>query len=155
MTAAQRSTAPDGTEVATQLQPVLIDLVALALNGKQAHWHVHGRQFTSVHEKLDSLVTDVRAYADSVAERIVTLGVAVDGRAHTVADMTNPFPDGFLSDDKAIGLIVEQLDQTIDRARATLGPLESTDLVSQDLVLQLLHALEKHRWMFAAQANTT
>lgn len=153
MTAPRSPIAPDGSEVATQLQPVLIDLVALALNGKQAHWHVRGRNFTPVHERLDTLVTDVRECADDIAERIVALGIAVDGRAHTVAELTTAFPDGFLSDDKVIRLIVEQLDQTIDRARATIGPLETTDPVSQDLVLQLLRILEKHRWMLDAQAN--
>lgn len=154
MTAPQSPIAPDASEVATQLQPVLIDLVALALNGKQAHWHVRGRNFMPVHEQLDSLVTDVRECADDIAERIVALGIAVDGRAHTVSELTGAFPDGFLSDDKVVRLMVEQLDQTIDRARATVGPLETKDPVSQDLTLQLLRTLEKHRWMFEAQTNT-
>lgn len=155
MTAPQSPIAPDSSEVAAQLQPVLIDLVALALNGKQAHWHVRGRQFNSVHTQLDSLVAEVRACTDDIAERIVALGVAVDGRAHTVAALTSAFPDGFLADDKVIRLIVEQLDQTIDRARGTIGPLETKDPVSQDLVLQLLRTLEEHRWMFEAQTNGT
>jgi starvation-inducible DNA-binding protein len=155
MPAPQSPIAPDSSEVAAQLQPVLIDLVALALSGKQAHWHVRGRLFTPVHEQLDTLVADVRACADEIAERIVALGIAADGRAHTVAELTSAFPHGFLADDKVVMLIVEQLDVAIDRARATIGPLETKDPVSQDLVLQLLRILEKHRWMFEAHTNTT
>lgn len=154
MSAPHGPIAVEGRDVATQLQPVLVDLVALALNGKQAHWHVRGRHFTPVHEQLDSLVTDVRTHADELAERIVALGMTADGRAHTVAEATSVFPDGFLADDKVVALIVEQLDSVIDRARKTVGPLDGIDLVSQDLILQLLHTLEKHRWMFQAQTNT-
>jgi starvation-inducible DNA-binding protein len=155
VTAPQSPIGVNGQDVAAHLQPILLDLVALSLNGKQAHWHVRGRHFTPLHEQLDQLVADARRYADEVAERVVALGVAVDGRAQTVAEATRSFPDGFLADDKVIALIIEQLDAVIDRARETVGPLDGIDLVSQDLVLQLLHALEKHRWMFEAQTDAS
>lgn len=139
-----------GHDVANQLQPVLTDLIALALNAKQAHWHLYGQQFLPVHERLDVLVSDARSYADEVAERVVALGVPVDGRPHAVAEVAAEFADGFLPDDKVIAVIVEHLDAVIERARETLGPLESIDQVSQDIIIELLRALEKHRWMFAS-----
>lgn len=150
MTAPQSPIKVDGKAVAGQLQPILLDLVALALNGKQAHWHVHGRQFLSIHGQLDELVADVRAHTDRIAERIVSLGVPADGRVHTVAEATAVFPEGFLADDKVLALIIEHIDTTIDHAREALGPLDGIDLASQDLVLEALQTLEKHRWMFAA-----
>lgn len=142
-------------QVAAQLRPVLIDLIALTLNAKQAHWHVEGRHFTQVHEQLDRVVADARTYSDEVAERIVALGVSVDGRPATVAEQTvlPPYAEEFQSDDKTVATIVEQLDAVIDRARETLRPLDETDQVSQDIVIELLRCLEKHRWMFAAQAT--
>jgi starvation-inducible DNA-binding protein len=143
-----------GRDVADQLQPVLVDLIALALNGKQAHWHVYGRQFISVHERLDVLVSDARGFADDIAERIIALGVQVDGRAQTVAESGADFPAGFVPDDKVIALIVEQIDALVERARQTLGPLESIDQVSQDIVLDMLRTMEKHRWMFAAHTKS-
>jgi starvation-inducible DNA-binding protein len=149
----QSAHAVSGPEVATHLQPVLVQLLALALNGKQAHWHVRGRQFVSVHEQLDTVVADARKYADDIAERVVTLGEPVDGRARAVAEATGPFPDGFLADDKAVSLIIEHLDAVIEQARAALHPLEKLDLVSQDLVIELVEIMEKHRWMFEAQAD--
>ena len=153
MTDSQSPNRVDGQEVATHLRPLLPHLLALALNGKQAHWHVRGRHFTPVHEQLDTLVADARQYADDVAERVVALGVPVDGRAHTVAEAEPSFPEGFLSDDKVLSLIVEQLDAVIARAREALSPLEGVDLVSQDLVIEILSTLEKHRWMFEAQTE--
>ncbi len=155
MTAPQGPAGVDGQEVATHLQPLLLDLIALALNGKQAHWHVHGRHFTQVHEQLDVLVADARQYADEVAERVVALGVAVDGRPQTVAEGTKTFPEGFLADDKVVALIVEHLDAVISHAREALDAVEEVDLVSQDLVIEILRTLEKHRWMFQAQTDSS
>ncbi|HSI93957.1 MAG TPA: DNA starvation/stationary phase protection protein [Jiangellaceae bacterium] len=129
-------------------------LQALALNGKQAHWHVRGRHFVSVHEQLDAVVADARKYADDFAERVVALGEAVDGRPHTVAEASGVFPEGFLADDKVIALILEQLDAVIERARSGLKPLDDIDLVSQDLLIELIQVLEKHRWMFEAQLES-
>jgi starvation-inducible DNA-binding protein len=144
-----------GSEVGRFLQPVLVDLIALSLNGKQAHWHVQGRHFTQVHEQLDTLIDDVRRLSDDVAERLVALDVAVDGRPATVSRTTElpDFDEGFLADDKVVSAIVDQIDAAITRARAALAPLDDIDQVSQDVIIELLRALEKHRWMFAAQVS--
>ena len=39
--------------VAQFLAPIVVDLQALAIDGKQAHWHVRGANFQAVHELLD------------------------------------------------------------------------------------------------------
>lgn len=154
MVATQKlTTHAQASEVASNLQPVLTDLLALTLNLKQAHWHVRGRHFTPVHELIDAAIADAREYSDEVAERVVALGVAVDGRPETVADKTSlpHLAEGFLTDDKIVAAVLEQLDSAIETARATLEPLDKADPVSQDIVIEMLRALEKHRWMFAAQ----
>lgn len=147
------TTQAQASEVATCLQPILTDLLALTLNLKQAHWHVRGQHFIAVHELLDAVVADARTYSDDIAERVVALGVAVDGRPESVADKTTlpQVADGFLTDDKIVAAVVEQLDAAIATARAALEPLDEADQVSQDIVIELLRALEKHRWMFEAQ----
>lgn len=144
-----------GKDVGHLMQPVLVDLIALSLNAKQAHWHVQGHHFMPVHLQLDALVEDTRRFADDVAERLVSLDVPVDGRPNAVATTTNlpEFAQGFLGDDKVVSAIVDQIDATIGRARHALEPLDDVDPVSQDVVIELLRALEKHRWMFAAQVS--
>ena len=69
----------------TALQSILVDLIDLALVGKQAHWNLVGRQFHDMHLHLDELVSLARTYADEVAERAASIGVPPDGRAVTVS----------------------------------------------------------------------
>ena len=139
--------------VGATLQDSLVDLIALSLHGKQAHWHVTGRHFVPVHEQLDALVNDARAWSDLVAERAVTLGVPVDGRPEAVARTASieTFPEGFIEDDKVVALVAGQLEAVVARMRARMGELGEQDLVTQDLVVEVLRGLEKHLWMLQAQ----
>ncbi len=129
------------------------DFLALTLNGKQAHWHVRGRHFVPVHEQLDAIVDDAREWADLVAERAVTLGLPVDGRPGTVSETTHvvPFAEGFVEDEKVGRLDADQLSGVAEGARAAIDRLGELDLVSQDLVIEILRAREKHLWMLQAQ----
>ena len=142
-------------KVTAVLQEALVDLTALALNGKQAHWHVHGPQFLPVHEHFDAIVDDARAWADLVAERAVTLGVSVDGRAATVASETavGAFPTGFVEDGKAVALMRDLVETVVSRLRTHVDELGELDAVTQDLAIEILRGLEKHLWMLQAQAR--
>lgn len=153
MSTQETPTTVSSTEVASILQPVLVDLIALALDGKQAHWHVRGQTFKQVHEQLDELIAEARTYSDDVAERVVALGAPVDGRPETVAESTRvpSFQTGFVDTEKVVAAIVEQLDAVIATARKAMDALDKADPVSQDIVIELLRSLEKHRWMFEAQ----
>ena len=63
--------------VAQFLSPVVIDLTAIVVNGKQAHWHVRGANFVGVHELLDVIVDHAGDFADTAAERIRTARATV------------------------------------------------------------------------------
>ncbi|MBZ4518154.1 DNA starvation/stationary phase protection protein, partial [Mycobacterium avium subsp. hominissuis] len=47
-------------QLAVNLQRVLVDLVELHLQGKQAHWNVIGSNFRDLHLQLDELVDAAR-----------------------------------------------------------------------------------------------
>ena len=76
-------------EVGNQLQALLVELVDLALFGKQLHWSVTGPLFRPLHEQLDELVDSWRELSDVVAERAVALGYFPDGQSATVAAQSN------------------------------------------------------------------
>ena len=49
-------------ELGASLQSVLIDLLELQLQGKQAHWNVVGKNFRDLHLQLDELVEAARGF---------------------------------------------------------------------------------------------
>jgi starvation-inducible DNA-binding protein len=140
-------------EVAEHLEGLVVDLVSLSLNGKQAQWHVTGPTSLPVHNQLDVLVTDLRAWVERVARRAVILGFAVDARPGTIGDAKalKKFPAGFVADRDAITEIGNQLSDVVVRARAALKPLGDADPVSQNLVTEILQGLEQHLWILQAQ----
>ena len=48
--------------------------------------------------------------------------------------------------------LADRVDALVSVARAQLGPLGDSDLVTQDLVIGLT-GLEKHRWMLRARSR--
>ena len=62
------------------LQKVLVDLIELSLQGKQAHWNVVGRNFRDTHLQLDEIIEAARDFGDTVAERMRSLHALPDGR---------------------------------------------------------------------------
>lgn len=135
-----------------QLQGLMVDLIALGLHGKQLHWHVIGRNFTSAHEQLDVIIADARLASDEVAERAITVGVPVDGRPAAVAkENTLPeLPEGWVETEDAVERYAEAVTAVVTRARDAVGQLED-EPASQDLVIGVLQTFEKHLWMLRAQ----
>jgi starvation-inducible DNA-binding protein len=149
----QSSTDPDVTAgVAQFLSPVVIDLQALAIDGKQAHWHVRGANFQAVHELLDVIVDHAGDYADTAAERIVALGLPVDARIGTVAaKSTLPvLSEGFQQSATTIAEVIAGIDATLVTVRTAVDELAELDPVSQDVVIEIARGLEKDRWFLFA-----
>lgn len=149
------STLPEPERRATgeALQETLVDLLALSLVGKQAHWNIVGPRFRSLHLQLDEVVSTARTYADTVAERAAALGVSPDGRPETVAARLDlpAVKGGWIQDTEVVRLVVEALETVITRLRANIDVTEKSDLVTQDLLIALTADLEKQRWMFQAE----
>lgn len=137
------------------LADTLIDLIDLSLQGKQAHWNVIGPRFRSVHEALDELVDTTRGFADTVAERVVTLGEPALGLASHVDKQTklDPFPSAFVGDDDTVEQIVERLKQVTGRVRERIELTSERDPASEDLLIEILRSLEEKMWMFHAQVQ--
>lgn len=138
--------------VAQFLTPVVRDLEALVVNGKQAHWHVRGGSFVGVHETLDDVVAHAQDYADTAAERVVALGLPLDARLHTVAaQATLPqLPDGFQSWQDTAAAVVGQIDAALVTVRAAVTGLDDIDLSSQDVAIEIERGLTKDRWFLQA-----
>jgi starvation-inducible DNA-binding protein len=142
----------DAAKVSEALQPMLVDLIDLHLVGKQAHWTVVGERFQPAHERLDVLIDQWRLWSDSVAERIVILGVLPRGRAEDVVSDGDaaPFPVAWLPAGEAIALVADRVEAVARRARAQQAVVEDLDVVSDGLIQTIIEGLEEQLWMLRA-----
>jgi starvation-inducible DNA-binding protein len=137
----------------SDLQAVLVGLLELQNQAKQAHWTLVGPQFRSTHLELDEVVDAVREYADSVAERMRALDAVPDGRTGTLAATTTleEFPEGEVSVERAVAVIGERILTVVNVIRGVHDDVDDQDPTSADVLHTILEGLEKQRWMFTAQ----
>jgi starvation-inducible DNA-binding protein len=137
----------------TVLQATLVDLIDLSLIAKQAHWNVVGQNFRSAHLQLDELVDASRQYVDDVAERANAIGISPNGKAKTVVESSGlpNYPDNWQSVEKTVAAIVATLGEVIKRLRERIEATDKTDVVTQDLLIEIAAELEKQHWMWQAQ----
>ena len=140
-------------EIGRQLQFTLVELIALSLAGKQLHWSAYGREFVSIHRYLDQLVDEWRELEDAVAERAAAIGIAPDGSAAAVIELSDlrPLEPGFTEVGSAIELLCLHLMDVAARVRRRAELLGERDLVSEDVLLDVLRKLEEQLWMLRAQ----
>ncbi|MFC4854504.1 Dps family protein [Actinophytocola glycyrrhizae] len=135
------------------LQATLVDLIDLSLIAKQAHWNVVGANFRSAHLQLDELVSAARQYVDDVAERANAIGISPNGKAKTVVESSGipAYPDNWQPVEATVAAIVKILGEVVKRLRKRIDETDKTDLVTQDLLIEIAAELEKQHWMWQAQ----
>lgn len=139
--------------VGHELQASLVELVDLSLIGKQLHWSVVGETFKPLHEHLDQLVDSWRDLADVVAERAVALGFIPDGQAAAVSAESEiePVDREVLETETVIRELVQRLADVAERQRTRMDRLGEVDLVSQDVLIDVVRTLEQQLWMLRVQ----
>ncbi|MBY0286673.1 MAG: DNA starvation/stationary phase protection protein [Mycobacteriaceae bacterium] len=140
-------------ELSKNLQRVLVDLIELHLQGKQAHWNVVGTNFRDLHLQLDEVVDFAREASDTVAERMRALWAVPDGRSDTVtADTTLPqFPPYEHSTDEVVDLIADRIYAAVDTLRSVHDAVDAEDPSTADILHQLIDGLEKLAWLIKSE----
>ena len=140
-------------DVGNQLQATLVELIELALFGKQLHWSVVGTLFKPLHEQLDELVDSWRELSDVVAERAVALGYFPDGQSAVVAAGSGlaRFERGALQDHVVVRELTGHLADVAERVRERMDRMGEIDAASQDVLIEVLRELEKQLWMIRVQ----
>jgi starvation-inducible DNA-binding protein len=135
------------------LQRVLVDLIELQLQGKQAHWNVVGTNFRDLHLQLDEVVDAAREASDTIAERMRALDSVPDGRSDTVAGTTSlpGHPAGEQSTAEVVDLITTRVYATVDTLRDVHDAVDAEDPSTADLLHQIIDSLEKLAWMIKSE----
>src|SRR3982074_2535598 len=106
-------------ELSANLQKVLVDLIELHLQGKQAHWNVVGTNFRDLHLQLDEIVDIAREASDTIAERMRAINAMPDGRSDTVTATTTlpAITPVELSTAETVDLITTRIYAVVDTVR--------------------------------------
>jgi starvation-inducible DNA-binding protein len=143
--------APD--TLVQNLQKVLVDLIELHLQGKQAHWNLVGTNFRDLHLHLDDIVDVAREGADTIAERMRALDAVPDGRTDIVAATTSvpAVPAGLMGTADTVDIITERIYATVDTVRTVHDEVDAADPSSADLLHGIITDLEKQAWMLKSE----
>jgi starvation-inducible DNA-binding protein len=140
-------------QLAANLQRVLVDLIELHLQGKQAHWNVVGPNFRDLHLQLDEVVDGAREASDTIAERMRALDAVPDGRSDTIAATTSlpQFPADEQNTADVVDLITARVYATVDTVRDVHDAVDGEDPSTADLLHQIIDTLEKLAWMIKSE----
>lgn len=140
-------------ELSASLQRVLVDLIELHLQGKQAHWNVVGTNFRDLHLQLDELVEFAREASDTIAERMRALDAVPDGRSDTVAAGTTlpQFPAYEVSTQEAVDLVTGRIYAAVGTMREVHDAVDAEDPSTADILHQLIDGLEKLAWLIKSE----
>lgn len=143
-------------QLTANMQKVLVDLIELAGQGKQAHWNVVGTNFRDTHRILDEIIDAVRAFSDQVAERMRALHGVPDGRSATVSSTTTlpEFPNGEIATTEVIDLVTERLEAVVATLRDVHDEVDEEDPTSADVLHAIIEKLEQFAWMVSAENRT-
>ena len=129
--------------LAESLQRVLVDLIELHLQGKQAHWNVVGTNFRDLHLQLDEVVDFAREASDTVAERLRALDAATTSLPE--------FPAYEHSTGEVVDLITARVYAAVDTIRSVHDTVDAEDPSTADILHQLIDGLEKQGWLLKSE----
>jgi starvation-inducible DNA-binding protein len=140
-------------QLSESLQRVLMDLIELHLQGKQAHWNLVGTNFRDLHLHLDVVVDIAREASDTIAERMRALNSVPDGRTDTVvASTTLPsLPGGEYGTGEAVDLMTNRIYAAVDTMRSVHDDVDEADPSTADLLHAIIDSLEKAAWMLKSE----
>jgi starvation-inducible DNA-binding protein len=138
------------------LQRVLVDLIELHLQAKQAHWNVVGANFRDLHLQLDGIVDAAREASDTIAERMRALDAVPDGRSDTVVSTTTvpAMPPGLLSVTETVDMITNRIYAVVSTMRTVHDGVDAADPSTADLLHGIIDALEKEAWLLRSENAT-
>ncbi|KQM58422.1 MULTISPECIES: Dps family protein [unclassified Agreia] len=138
------------------MQKVLVDLIELHLQGKQAHWNVVGKNFRDLHLQLDEIIDAAREFSDTVAERLRALHAIPDGRSDTVAATTTlpEYPNGEVDTAETVDLVTVRIEAVVGTMRDVHDEVDEADPTSADILHAIIERLEQYAWMVSAENRT-
>ncbi|MFC6791235.1 DNA starvation/stationary phase protection protein [Methylobacterium komagatae] len=139
------------------LQQTLTELQQLQLQTKQAHWNASGTLYYPLHLLLQEHYEGLSKYADTIAERLLAIGVSADGRANTIVKTSGvpEIPGGFLDDAQILVWFTNAYKRVGEEVHAAIKTTEDVDPTTSNLLQEVEHGIAKYQWQMRAQLQRT
>lgn len=147
----------DSQDIIELLQMRLHSLNDLHLTLKHVHWNVVGPHFIAVHEMIDPQVEQVRAMTDDLAERISTLGGEPNGTPGALVERRtwDDYSIGRAEAIEHLGALDLVYTSVIEDHREAMRATETSDPVTQDILIEQLRGLELFQWFVRAHLESS
>jgi len=143
----------DREKLTVGLNKALAHLIDLKLQVKQAHWNVKGKRFIALHEMFDMLTGELEGYADTVAERVTTLGGTALGTVSLVAELSEleAYPLEATSGDDHLQALIERYAQVGELVRKNINEADDLkDKSTADVYTEVSRGLDLRLWFLEA-----
>ena len=128
----------------------------VAMRTKQAHWNVKGANFIALHKLFDETFAELEDHLDTIAERIVALGLAAHGTVRAVAKASTlaDYPLAVSAGADHLKLLVRDYTVLADAARAGIDQAsDAGDQVTADVLTGVARAMDKSIWFLQAHLD--
>ena len=134
------------------LQQLLADFQVYYANLRGYHWHVRGPQFFTLHSQFEKMYDEAAESVDEIAERILQLGATPENRFSEYLKIATIKESHDVRDPKQIlPELLDSLRVLVAQERKVAAAAEAADdIVTGDLISDLLDEQEKSIWMLAA-----
>ena len=135
------------------LQQTLVLTIDLRSQVKQAGWNVKGREFPQLHTLFATMVTELDAYTDLLAERIAVLGGVAQGTVRVAAMQSTlrEYPGDLVAGDAHVQALAERVAPYATALRADIThAADVEDAVTVALYADMAHGVEKQLWSLDA-----
>jgi len=139
------------------LNQTLACTIDLRSQVKQACWNVKGKDFSLLHPLFATIVIELAAYTDLVAERIVVLGGVLRGTARTAATQSKlpEYPDALVEGDAHVLALAERFACYAASLREGIGlATDVEDASSAALYTDLSRKVDKQIWVLEAHLHS-
>jgi starvation-inducible DNA-binding protein len=139
------------------LNQTLACTVDLRSHVKQACWNVKGHDFSQLHALFATMVTELDAYTDLVAERIVVLGGVAQGTARTATTRSTlpEYPGAIMDGPAHVRALAERVAPyaTALRDNITLAA-DVEDAGSAAVYTDISRGVDKQLWILDAHLHS-
>lgn len=117
------------------LQETFVDLLYMTVETEHARWMLRSDDFSILTIILDGLAVEWRRWSEEVAEHLIAIGVAPDGRVDTLASSRyhNPVPQGWRKPDAVLTGLLQELGMRAEWCRSRTR--DAADSVPESVVL--------------------